>query len=114
MGPGACRYALIGLIVLQPAWFLWLAPPEAVPPWLAVAVMGGPLLLALPFVWHLGKQALVVTGCILLAHFCLAVSEAWVSPPARLPAIIQTLLILVYFTAMASIRFGRRQPPRGE
>lgn len=109
MGPGACRWALVGLIVLQPVWFGWLAPPELVPPWMAITVMGLPLLLALPFVWRLRRDALVVAGCVLLAHFCLAVSEAWANPAARIPAVIQVLLIGVYFTAMSSLRFGRRK-----
>lgn len=109
MGPGACRWSLIALIVLQPLWFFWLSPPELVPSWMAVTVMGLPLLAGLPFVWRLSKEALVAVGCILLVHFCLAVSEAWVNPAARLPAVTQVLLIGVYFTAMSSIRFGRKR-----
>lgn len=108
MGPGACRWALMGLIVLQPAWFAWLSPPEVVPPWLAIAVMAGPLLIALPFVWRPTRDALVVTGCVLLLHFCLAVSEAWATPAARLPALVQMALIIVYFSGLAALRFGRR------
>lgn len=110
MGPAACRWTLLGLIVLQPLWFFWLAPPELVPGWMAVTIMGLPLLAALPFVWRLGKEALVVVGCVLLAHFCLAVSEAWANPAARVPAVAQVVLIVIYFTAMSSIRFGRKKP----
>jgi len=112
MGPGACRWTLVGLIALQPVWFAWLAPPELVPPWLAILVMGLPLLLALPFVWRLGRDALVVVGCVLLLHFSLAVSEARANPAARVPAIIQVLLIGIYFIGMSSLRFGRRKDPR--
>lgn len=111
MGPAACRWTLVGLIVLQPLWFAWLAPPELVPPWLAIMVMGLPLLLLLPFVWRLGKNALVVAGCVLLVHFCLAVSEAWANPAARVPAVIQVLFIGIYFIAMSSLRFGRKPSP---
>ncbi|RFF30258.1 DUF2069 domain-containing protein [Wenzhouxiangella sediminis] len=107
MGPGACRWSLLGLIVLQPLWFGWLAPPELVPAWMAIAIMGLPLLGLLPFVWGLRKNALVVAGCLLLVHFCLAVSEAWANPAARVPAVIQVVLIGIYFTAMSSLRFGR-------
>ena len=109
MGPAACRWTLLGLVVLQPAWFGWLAPPELVPAWMAIAVMGLPLLLLLPFVWRLNKEALVIAGCVLLVHFCLAVSEAWANPAARVPAVIQVVLIGIYFTAMSSVRFGRRR-----
>lgn len=108
MGASACRWILLSLIALQPLWFLWLAPPLLLEPMAAVVIMAGPLVLALPFAWRLGKQALVITGCILLVHFCLAVSEAWVSPQARLPAITQAVLVGLYFTALSSIRFGSR------
>ena len=111
MGAGTCRWSLIALIVLQPLWFAWLAPPKLVPAWLAVTIMGLPLLLLLPFVWRLRKEALVITGCVLLLHFCLAVAEAWASPAARVPAVIQALLVGIYFVAMSSLRFGRRQKP---
>lgn len=109
MGPSTCRYALVALILLQPAWFAWLSPPEVVPPWFAITVMAGPLLIGLPFVWRLTRNALVVTGCVLLAHFCLAVSEAWATPAARLPALIQMALIVAYFSGMAALRFGPRR-----
>lgn len=109
MGPLSCRWALVGLIVLQPLWFGWLAPPELVPPWMAITIMSLPLLLALPFVWRASRNSLVVAGCILLVHFCLAVSEAWANPAARVPAIIQVVLIVIYLTAMSSLRFGRRK-----
>lgn len=108
IGLGICRWALLALIALQPLWFAWLAPPELMSPWLAVLLTGTPLLIALPFVWRLGRQALIVTGCILLFYFCLAIAETWVTPAARLAAIAQVLLILLYFTGLTSIRFGRR------
>jgi len=108
MSPTSCRYILIALIVLQPIWFGWLAPPELTPFWLAVGLMAGPLVVALPFVWRAGQSALVVTGCILLVHFCVAIAELWANPAARVPGIIQVVLITLYFIAMSSLRFGRR------
>jgi len=109
IGPGTCRWSLVGLIVLQPIWFGWLAPPQLLPPWVAIVALGLPLLLALPFVWRANKTGLVVTGCLLLVHFCLAVAEAWASPAARIPAVAQVLLVGVYFTAMSALRFGRKR-----
>lgn len=108
IGKNVCRWILLALIALQPLWFLWLAPPLLLEPLAAVVIMAGPLIVALPFAWQLGKRALVITGCILLVHFCLAVSEAWVSPQARVPAVAQAILVALYFTALSSIRFGRR------
>ncbi len=113
IGLKLCRWILLGLIALQPLWFGWLAPPELMPSWLAVVLTSGPLLIALPFVWRLRRRALLLAGCVLLFYFCLAIAEAWVTPAARPAAIIQVLLIVLYFTALSSIRFGRRpdSPP---
>ena len=108
MGTSTCRYALIGLIVLQPLWYGWLAPPELASPWLAIVLMTAPLLVALPFVWRRTKTALVTTGCVLLIHFCVAVAEIWANPAARIPGIAQVLLIAIYFMAMSALRFGRQ------
>jgi len=103
-----CRHALLGLIILQPLWFFWLAPSQVLPPWLATAIMALPLVLALPGVWRARRNALVITGCILLLHFSVAVSETWATPAARLPAIIQIVLVVIYFTALSTLRWGRR------
>ncbi|NEZ04531.1 DUF2069 domain-containing protein [Wenzhouxiangella sp. XN201] len=105
-----CRYTLPAVIALQPLWFFWLSPPEIMPPWLATAVMSLPLLPTLPGVWLLKKRPLVIAGCILLLHFCLAVSEAWVSPAARVPALIQIGLIVLYVTGLSALRWGRQAP----
>lgn len=108
MTPRTCRWTLVTLILLQPLWFFWLAPPELMPPWLATLLMALPLLLVLPFAWQLGRNALVVAGGILLLHFCVAVAEAWANPAARIPALIQIVLVVLYLTAMSALRFGRR------
>lgn len=110
MGPTSCRYTLIALILLQPLWYGWMAPPVLADFWLPVVLLAGPLIVALPFVWGAGKSALVITGCILLIHFCVAVAEVWANPVARVPGIIQVVLIAIYFIGMSSLRFGRQAP----
>lgn len=106
-----CRLALAGLLILQPLWFGWLNPPEIMPPWLAVIITSVPLLLVLPGGWHLRPRGLVIAGCLLLPYFCLAVMEAWANPPARLPAVVQIVLIAIYFTALPAVR---KQPVHGD
>lgn len=108
IGLKTCRYVLPAVIALQPLWFFWLNPPQVMPAWLATAVMTLPLLPALPGVWALKKRSLVIAGCLLLLHFCLAVSEAWASPAARTPAFIQIALVVLYFTGLSALRWGRR------
>jgi uncharacterized membrane protein len=99
-----CRASLIGMLILQPVWFGWISPPQLFAPWLAIVVTLLPLLLVTPGVWRLQARGLVVAGCVLLPYFCLAVMEAWANPPARVPAIIQILLITLYFTALPAVR----------
>jgi uncharacterized membrane protein len=102
-----CRWSLLGLVVLQPLWWLVLAPPQAVHPGLALSLTLLPLLLVLPGVWQLRNRPLVVAGFILMFHFCLGVMEAWSSPAARWPALIQVLLVTIYFIALPTVRRRR-------
>ena len=103
-----CRWSMLGLVLLQPIWFVWWAPQQALPLGFVLTLTLLPLLLVLPGVWQLRQRPLVIAGFILIFHFCLAVMEAW-NPAARLPALLQILLICVYFIALPTIR--RRSGP---
>src|SRR5690625_641188 len=113
MGVQTCRWSLVGLIVLQPLWVFLLAPPQVIPAWLVVICTTLPLLALLPFVWRLGRGELVIGGGILLIYFCLAVAEACASPSARLPALVQAVLVTAYMTSMSALRFGRKSKGTG-
>lgn len=102
-----CRWSLLGLILLQPLWWLWLAPPQVMPAALALGISLLPLLPVLPGVWRLHQRPLVIAGFILMFHFCLGVMEAWSNPTARAPALMQVILVSLYFIALPTIR--RRQ-----
>lgn len=102
-----CRWSMVGLVVLQPLWFGWIAPPQALPLGFVLALTLLPLVLLLPGVWLLQGRPLVIAGFILMFHFCLAVMEAWSSPPARWPALAQIALITVYFIALPTVRRRR-------
>ncbi|MFW5816573.1 MAG: DUF2069 domain-containing protein [Wenzhouxiangella sp.] len=106
-----CRWSLLGLVLVQLAWFGWLLPPEGSARGAALLLAAGPLALALPMVWRLKPRALVLTGLLLLIYFSIGVMEAWASPAARAPALAQIALVLVYFTGLATIR---RQPAQVE
>ncbi len=107
--PGWCRWSLIGLIVLQPAWFGGVYNPGLPLVLIALAVALAPLLAVAPGVWRLQPRTLVIGGCVLLLYFCFAVMEAWMNQSARVPAIIQISLISLYFVGLAVIR---RAPAR--
>lgn len=107
ISPSWCRIAVLGLIALQPLWFIWLAPPTHLPPTFVLAVTVTPLLIALVYLWPLGIRALVVTGCLLLAYFSFGVMEAFANPSARVPALVQIALTVLYFTAVPAVRRKR-------
>ncbi|MBB6087676.1 DUF2069 domain-containing protein [Wenzhouxiangella marina] len=99
-----CRWSLLGLVLLQPLWFAWWSPPSSVPVWLVLGLALLPLLLVLPGSWRLNGRSLVIAGCLLMGYFCIGVMEAWASPAARWPALLQVLLCLLFFTGLATIR----------
>lgn len=99
-----CRWALLGLVLLQVAWFAWLHPPQQLALPVAVLLAAGPLLLALLFAWSLRPRPLVIAGLVLLVYFSIGVMEAWANPPVRGLALLQVGLVLIYFMALATIR----------
>ncbi len=102
-----CRWSLLALIPVQLAWFGWLQPPHILPVGLALALSVVPLLLVLPFAWRLKPRGLVIAGLVLLVYFAIGVTEAWANPAVRALALVQVGLVVIYFTALATIR---RQP----
>lgn len=102
-----CRWTWLALIMLQPAWFLWLNPPQALPPGFVLAVVLIPLLVPAWWVIRLNPRGLILGGCVLIFHFSLAVSEAWTDPRARWIALFQIILITGYFTGLPGLRRKR-------
>lgn len=80
------------LLLLQPAWYLWLSPPAVLPPLLATVLMALPIVPAL-VLGLLGRpSAGFWAGVAALFYFSHGVMEAWSHPAAALPAWIETLL----------------------
>ena len=103
---GAIAWGL--LIALQFAWYLFLAPPTAGSPWLALAI-ALPMLF-LPLLAHEGgwRRVLFWCGVVALFYFCHGVVAAWVGGPAtRVPAILEVLLCVVLIGTVGWI--GRRE-----
>ncbi|PZQ18242.1 MAG: DUF2069 domain-containing protein [Rhodanobacter denitrificans] len=91
----AARFGLlawIGLIALQPAWYLWLAPPANGRALLALGIMLAPLLLPL-FALRSGSGRLLTwIGIVSLFYFCHGIVAAYAVPAARGPALLQVAL----------------------
>jgi len=97
------------LVLLQPAWYLWLAPPAAASPLLALALTLPPLLLPALALRRSTARALLWVGMLALFYFCHGIVAAWVAPQARVPAILETLLCLLL---VASLGAGVRRRQR--
>lgn len=95
--------AWFALIVLQLAWYLWLAPPANDNAGLALLLTLPPLLLPLLALRRSVKRALLWVGIISLAYFCHGVVAAWSIPEVRLPALIEVALCVVLIGALGSI-----------
>jgi len=104
------RVAWVALIVVQAAWFGWLAPETPFGRVATTLFAVVPLLLPLWWVWRLHLNGLVVGGLVLLVYFSVAVAEAWVDAVARPVALLEIALIVVYFAALSTVR--RQAPDR--
>lgn len=99
------------LIVLQPVWYLWLAPPATGQSWFALALTLPPLLLPLLALRRGAGRALLWVGIVALFYFCHGVVAAWVYPHARVPALVEVALCVVLIGAMGQhVRDSKRMP----
>jgi len=108
---GALAWA--ALVLLQPAWYLWLAPPANGNPAFALLLTLPPLLLPLLALRSGLRRALLWVGIVALFYFCHGIVAAWVIAAARLPAIIEVLLCVVLIAALGvDARRGRAAAAR--
>ena len=86
------RLLILALVLLQPAWYLWLAPPAVLPPMVATVAMALPILPALLLSLFRRPSAGFWGGLAALFYFSHGVMEAWSNPAATLPAWLEVLL----------------------
>lgn len=101
--------AWAALIVLQLAWYAWLAPPAHLPVTAALGIALVPLLLPL-LALHRPPRALLLAGMIALFYFCHGVSEAWTEPTVRGLALLEVALSLLLVGALGAAVQKRKKP----
>lgn len=97
------------LVLLQPAWYLWLAPPAGGRGDLALLLTLPPLLLPLLALRTGARRALLWVGVLALFYFCHGVVAAWTYPATRVPALLEVLLCVVL---IALLGWDARRRPR--
>lgn len=107
LGLGLLAWAL--LVLLQPAWYLWLAPPAGGRGDLALMLTLPPLLLPLLALRTGARRALLWVGVMALFYFCHGVVAAWTYPATRTPALLEVLLCVVL---IALLGWDARRRPR--
>ena len=101
--------AWIALVLLQFAWYAWIAPPTGGTPWIALALTLPPLLLPLIALRSGVRRALLWAGVVALFYFCHGVVAAWTAPAARVPALIECVLCVVLIGTLGwSVRRDRK------
>ena len=90
----------IALIVLQPVWHGLLPPPTGAGNWLLAAGATLPLLLPLRGVLNGSLRSMTWAGYLVMLYLAIGIMEAWSSPPHRIPALIQTGLVIAFVSAV--------------
>ena len=95
----------LGIWVLIPLWYGWLAPSDHFPPGMAIAFLLTPLVFPLPGMIK-GKAYTHVWGAyISLIYFAHGIGETYSEPDQRWLGSLEILLSLLWFTG--SIYYAR-------
>jgi uncharacterized membrane protein len=97
------------LLVLQLAWYAWLAPPAHMPVAAALGIALVPLLLP-ALALRRPPRALLLAGMVALFYFCHGISEAWTNPAVRGLAFVEIALTLVLIGALGAAVQKRQKP----
>ena len=98
----------LALLVLQPGWHAVLPEPWGAESWWLGILAALPLLLPLKGILRGSLRSMTWAGYLLMLYFAIGVMEAWSNPAQRLPALLQTGLVVICFYAV--FRFSRQSP----
>lgn len=102
----ARRFGLLlwaALLLLQPAWYLWLAPPANGQGGLALMLAMPPLLLPLLSYRRGALRMLLWVGILGLFYFAHGIVAAYSEPSARWPASVQAILCVLLIGVLGVI-----------
>jgi uncharacterized membrane protein len=90
----------IALIILQSVWHGLLPPPAGAGNWLLAALATAPLLLPMKGVLAGSLRSMTWAGYLVMLYLAIGIMEAWSNPPQRVPALVQTGLVIAFVSAI--------------
>lgn len=102
---GAVALTYLALIILQPVWHALLPSPLGFASWWLALVATAPLLLPLKGILKGKIRSMTWGGYLMVFYLVIGIMEAWSNPPQRLPALLQTLLVILCIYSM--LRYSR-------
>lgn len=86
------RLLIFALLLLQPAWYLWLAPPVGLPPVIAAVAMAAPMIPAALLALFGHRSAGFWGGVAALFYFSHGTMEWWSNPAVTALAATESAL----------------------
>jgi uncharacterized membrane protein len=90
----------LALLVLQPVWHALLPRPMGAGNWLLAALAAAPLLLPLKGLLAGSLRSMTWAGYLVMLYLVIGVMEAWSNPPQRVPALLQTMLVVIFVASV--------------
>lgn len=100
------------LCLLQPVWYLWLAPPTLLPPWLALGLALAPLLPVALLLALRRPTGLFWAGVVSLLYFCHGVMEGWTVEATRWLGLGEALIAFALVCAVGADGWQKRKAAR--
>ncbi len=95
----------LALLILQPLWHALLPTPHGAESWWLALAATAPLLFPLKGILKGSLRSMTWAGYLLMLYLIVGVMEAWSNPPQRIPALLQTALVVFYIYSM--LRFSK-------
>ena len=100
----------LAVLALQVVWHALLPEPLGKQNWILAAVALFPLLFPLAGILAKRGRSMTWGAYLLVLYFIIAIMEIWSNPSERIPAIVQLILTVSYFTALVQLTRAHRQP----
>jgi uncharacterized membrane protein len=90
----------LGLVILQPLWHALLPRPMGTGNWLLALAAVFPLLLPLKGLLKGSLRSMTWAGYLVMLYLVIGITEAWSNPAQRIPALLQTFLVVIFIGSL--------------